>query len=132
MCVLLFLLNSSVERYSAVCRRQGYNVMTFVTAVFWNGQTECTSDEGRWAQTCVVHNCQDILPGLFMLSFFFLLCVFSLHNINSDVYFSSSLLSQYTFFSKFKFFLYAFSPQFSVLLFQVFSLLLDIEFLHCC
>jgi len=84
--------------------------MTFVTAVFWNGQTECTSDEGILAQVCVVPNCQDILPGLFMLSFFFLLFVFSLHNINPDVHFSSSLLSQYTSFPKFKFFLYAFSP----------------------
>lgn len=103
-----------------------------MTAVFWNDLTECASDKGTSAQACALHNCQDILPGMFVLSLFFLLCVFSLHNVNSHVYFSSSVLSSHTFFPKFKFFLYAFSPQFSSLLFQVFSPPLDIDFLHCC
>jgi hypothetical protein len=69
---------------------------------------------------------------MFILSFFLLLCVFSLHNINSDVYFPSSVLSSYTFVPKFEVFLYAFSPQFSSLLFQVFFPPLDTEILHFC
>jgi hypothetical protein len=87
---------------------------------------------GTSAQAYVVHNCQDILPGMFIVSFFFLLCAFSLHNMNSDVHFSSSVLSSYTFFPEFNILLYAFSPHFSSLLFQMFSPLLDIEFLRSC
>ena len=102
---MLFLL-FSVERYSAVwmgtqvSRRQGYSCHEIRDCVFWDDLTECTSDGGTSSQGYVVHNCQDILPGLFSRPFLSLLRVFSLHNIITVVYFSHSVLSSYTFLPK--------------------------------
>lgn len=71
MCSVV-LVSSSVERYSAVWRRQGYDVTKFVTAVFWNDLAVCTSEwELRHRPALFVIARTYCLVCLFFVSSFF-------------------------------------------------------------